>query len=48
MPTERIEIDLVEDDRARSNQLFALEAVDLEDGRTLAELEARRQTKQVA
>src|SRR5262249_61383431 len=31
--TERIEIDLVQDDRARSNQLFALKAVDLEHGR---------------
>src|SRR6516164_1154153 len=29
---ERIEIDLVQDHRARSNQLFALEAVDLERG----------------
>src|SRR5215468_7398016 len=33
VPAERIEIDLVQDYRARSNQLFALQAVDLKDGR---------------
>src|SRR2546427_6457621 len=33
LPAERFEIDLVQDHGARSNQLFALEAVDLEPGR---------------
>jgi hypothetical protein len=33
VPAERIEIDLVQDHRAGSNQLFALQAVDLKDGR---------------